>query len=110
MNYYKLTIKSLAMTMSKISPSRTINKGVRGRKRGHLSCFRSIINLEGVLCGLGCHVCVEAVPDRNTSSAYEYERAAVTAYGNSERILDSENMFLSTLLKVLGQLMTLRRY
>lgn len=55
------------------------------------------------------YVWVEAVPDRNTSSASEYERAAVTAYGNSDRILDSEDVFLSTLLKVPGQLTTLRR-
>ena len=66
------------MTISKISPSRTINKGAREEKRG-APLPVTFTNLEGVLCGLGHYVWQEDVHDRNTSSAYEYERLVVTA-------------------------------
>lgn len=84
------------MTISKISSSRTLNKGAREEKKRGAPLPVSFINLEGVLWP-GALCMGRSCPHRNTSSAYEYERTVVTA---------SERMLLSKLLKVLGQLKT----
>lgn len=69
------------MTISKISPSRTLNKRAREEKKRGAPLPVSFINLEGGTM----YVWVEAVPDRNTSSAYEYESNGDCQWKNASK-------------------------